>query len=378
MTLNSKERMRTALEGGKVDRMPIAMMLDGSYLCRAADCDPREHGFSDNEGRADIQVRFRERHPHNDLIVAWYGASRDVGTKKKLKREGDRFFLQDAATGEIEELPDPSAEINSGARKTSELSVANPVTCETDIGPVLGPVLTPEDVLESGRQDILCSLSEKIGDSAFLAFRPGELFPPAIEALGGFERAMETMSTDPDLVASVVRELALRKIPFIRAGAKYKPDAAVLTAFLEGTDMISPKLWRDAVLPGHKIMTEEAKKHGMKVLFWAMGGCLEHLESLIEIGIDGLIVEQSRCAYSCDPMQIREVVGDRLCIFGWTPELAMINDDRAEISRVVEEQMLSAGAAGPFGMSTTFLTDEVAPETVDFFCDEVVRISAGL
>ena len=105
--MTSKERMRIALEGGKPDRVPIAMMLDGSYLIRATGIDARIHGYADNEHRAGVQCLFHNRHPENDLIVAWYGGSRDFGTKEKLVRDGDRFLLEDMSTGKRTELPEP-------------------------------------------------------------------------------------------------------------------------------------------------------------------------------------------------------------------------------------------------------------------------------
>ena len=66
-------------------------------------------------------------------------------------------------------------------------------------------------------------------------------------------------------------------------------------------------------------------------------------------------------------------VGDDLCLTGWSYELDMIRDDRAAISRTVRHQIETAAQDGAFVYGTTYLTAEVAPETVDFMCAEILR-----
>ena len=45
------------------------------------------------------------------------------------------------------------------------------------------------------------------------------------------------------------------------------------------------------------------------------------------------------------------------------------------IAREVERQIHGAGADGAFVMGTTYMTSEVQLEAVDYFCQEVVRVS---
>jgi len=139
--------------------------------------------------------------------------------------------------------------------------------------------------------------------------------------------------------------------------------------------MISPKHWRELVLPGHRILTAEAQRFGLKVLLWFLGDCMPLLDDIVGLGVDALVVEQPRRGYSSDPGEIRRRVGHRLCVYGWSPELAMIKGDREAITRTVETHIRAAGLDGAFVMGSTYLTNEVSCETVDFFCNEVVRLS---
>ena len=371
--MTSKERMNTALAGGKADRVPIALIFDETYLCRAVGADLRELQHGNSSNRADLQRRLMQRHPLNDILICWDGTNRN--SVNKLERQGDRFFDVNVLTGERRAIPDPAERVLPDGPMTSEISVTNPIGSIEEIGGKIDPVLSVDEVVNSGWFDVLEELRQDFGDTKFITYRPGELFPPAVELLGGFETAMRLVVEQPDLVRAVIIALAERKVPYIEASSRFAPDGVLLTAFLEGTDMIAPNAWRELVMPGHRLMADAARKLGQKTLLWFLGGCMALLEDFVDLGIDALVVETSRCAYSCEPAEIRNVLGNRMCVFGWTPEYAMVSGNRKEITRVVEEQINNALLDGGFAMGTTFLTSHTSPETVDYFCDEVIRLT---
>ena len=372
--MTSKERMHRALAGDIVDRIPIALIQDETYLCRATGADVREMLYGNSSDRVRLQSLLMERHPYNDVLICWDGTARQPASE--LHRDGDTFFSIDFKTGSRTEIPNPKDKKLPEGPVTSEIAAEDPITSIHEIDDRLGPICTADEIVEAGWFDVVAPLVREFGGTKFVMYRPGELFPPAIEYLGGFERAMETVVTDPDLIRAVVLALARRKLPYIEASSSFKPDGVLLTAYLEGTDMIAPQAWRDLVAPGHRLMVEAAKRFGQKILLWFLGGCMELLEDFVDLDVDALVVETSRCGYTCDPGEIKSIIGDRMCVFGWTPEYAMVSDNREEISTVVEAQIRDAGGNGGFVMGTTFLTADTAPETVDFFCDEVVRLSA--
>jgi len=134
-------------------------------------------------------------------------------------------------------------------------------------------------------------------------------------------------------------------------------------------------VWRDVVLPGHQIQVAAAREHGLQVLFWFLGDCIPLLGDLLDLGIDGLVIEQGRRGYSSDPVEVRRMVGGDMCVYGWNWELDFVNDRRENITREVERQISGAGADGAFIMGTTYMTSEAKLEAVDHFCEEVVRVS---
>lgn len=366
--------MHLVLEGGKADRIPVALVTDSDYQCQAAGCDHREFRHGTNQERAEIQRRFWLRHQDNDCLLCWSGLSRRRARQHKLTREGNGYFLTDATTGEKSEVEAWQTAANPH-RGPSSSGNATPITCEQDIPTVMGPRPTAQQLLDAGVCDTLEALTDTLGDRAFLAFPAHGVFPGTVDYLGGFERAMEAVVAQPRLVAAVVEEIAWRCVARIQAAATFGPDAIWQSAYLEGADLISPAAWRELVLPGHRIMVREAKRLGLKVLFWFLGDCMPLLEDIVQLGVDALVVEQPRRGYSSDPGEIRRVVGQRLCVYGWSPELPMINGDKAAIARAVESQIRAAGLDGGFVMGSTYLTNEVACETVDYFASEVARLS---
>ena len=72
------------------------------------------------------------------------------------------------------------------------------------------------------------------------------------------------------------------------------------------------------------------------------------IEDLARAGFDMVILEQPRIGYKVDVGRMRKMVGNDLCISGWVPELAMINDDREIIEKCIYEQINAAGKDGAF------------------------------
>jgi len=123
------------------------------------------------------------------------------------------------------------------------------------------------------------------------------------------------------------------------------------------------------------MLTDAAHEHGLQVLFWFLGDCMPLLRDLADLGIDGLVLEQSRRAYSSDPARVRQEVGTAFCVYGWVWEMDLIRDNRESITREVETQIRAAGTDGGFVMGTPWMTSEVQLSAVDHLCREVLRVS---
>jgi len=376
--MTSQERMRIALNRGKPDRVPIAMVADFDFYCKAAGRPMWEFEYGDNASRAAIQRQAHLRFPDNDFVMCWTGLDNETIRSRRVVVEHGQPFVEWRETGErtpIRSRPTAADWSERGYGITSQSGWDQPVTSEADVERALGPVPSTEGLLRSGRYDPVPVLRRELGDQAYLAVAAHGIFPAALDILGGFEAGMLALRERPHLVRSLLEQLAHHRTPIMEAAARQGADGAWLGGYLEGADLISPQLWREVVLPGHCIQVEAARANRLQVLFWFLGDCMPLLPYLVDLGIDGLVIEQPRRGYSSDPTQVRRQVGKAFCVYGWTWELDIIHDRRESITREVEMQIRGAGLDGAFIMGTTYLTSEASLEALEHFCREVARVS---
>ncbi len=377
--MNSRERMRLAISGGKPDRIPIAMVADSDFYCKAAGRPLWDFEYGDNATRAQIQMQAHLRFPESDFIYAWTGVSHRAEASRRLVMEGDQPFVEWLETGERTRVePRPTAAHwgdRPGEGRTSQSGWETPVETEADVERVLGPVPSSQSLVEAGHYDPHRMLRDQLGDRAYLSVSAHAIFPATIDALGGFERGMITLHERPHLFRATLEQIALRRSVAIEAAAQQGVDGAWIGGYLEGADLVSPRLWREVALPGHRMQVERARQCGLQTLFWFLGDCVPLLPDLVELGIDALVIEQSRRGYSSDPVEVRRQVGKSLCVFGWNWELDFIQDRRDNITREVERQVGGAGRDGAFVMGTTYMTSEVSLGAVEHYCRETVRVS---
>ena len=377
--MTSRERMRLAISGGKPDRIPVAMVADSDFYCKAAGRPLWEFEYGDNAARAEIQKQAHLRFPESDFIYAWTGVSHGAAAARRLVIEGDQPYVEWLETGERTRIePRPTA-AHWGDRpsegRTSRSGWQEPVENEGDVARMLGPVPTAQSLVETGHYDTHRLLREQLGDRAYLSVAAHAIFPATIDALGGFERGMLTLYENPHLFRATLEQIALRRSVVIEAGAQQGVDGAWIGGYLEGADMISPKLWREVALPGHRMQVERARQCGLQTLFWFLGDCMPLLPDVVELGIDALVIEQDRRGYSSDPAEVRRQVGKSLCVFGWNWELDFIRGRRDRITQEVERQIHTAGRDGAFVMGTTYMTSEASLGAVEHYAREVVRVS---
>ncbi|MFH0963168.1 MAG: uroporphyrinogen decarboxylase family protein [Planctomycetota bacterium] len=373
--ISAKERVRAAIGAAGPDRVPIAVSADWAYVAKAAGMSIEEFIFGDNRVRAHATIRMFRRHAGIDILLCPVGVSEAFARSHRLRREGDRVLVTDENTGET--LPIAERYEMERSKSASSANVADrPISTRADIEEALGPLPTTEEVLARGIHDPESIIARELGDEAFLVRRAGHPTERLVYHLGGFNRTMEMIATNSDLVAEVfVRIAAQKAIENISTASDNGVDGVRITASMEGADMISPHHWRQIMLPGYRIMVERARAAGLSVLMWFLGDCMPLLRDLVELGIDGLWIEQPRRGSAADLREIRRTVGDAFCITGWTNDLEMIHDDRPAIARRVRDQIRHAGARGALIMSTSHLADDVSCETVDFWCRQALQCS---
>ena len=378
------------IRGLPVDRVPVVLFWNWDYLYKAAGLAPRErrfYGYLDDEIRCELVCAAFRRHQHNDLLTVlpnasgpeprWRWRRRPEGTWMVRDRDGSEFPVD--LSGDVPRIRYGSRDLDLPTTTTPS-SPPVPVRSRSDVGAAI-PIESRDELRRQGYFGLFEKAKRQLGSQAFGMIASFGVCPALVGHLSGsgtgnegaFESAMIRLLSEQPLVLALRDRIVERQLERMDRAAEAGADAVLLSSYYEGTDLISPAMWRLFSKPGVAALTERAHHHGMLVWNWFLGDCLPLLEDLAETGIDVLMLEQERRGYRSDPVEIRRRVGDALCVTGWTHELDVIRDRREAITARTAAQ-LEAARTGRYLAGSTYLTEEAPLATVEFYCREVVRL----
>jgi uroporphyrinogen decarboxylase len=157
------------------------------------------------------------------------------------------------------------------------------------------------------------------GEYALVGGSWGATFGDAYRILG-MEHFFESLIEAPD----VVREVISRVERFYMDVNEriWNAAAGMIDIYYFGNDLgsqlgllMSPAMIRDFLLPSFRRLSEQARSHGLKVMFHSCGAVSEVIPMLIEIGIDILDPIQT-AARGMNPLQLKAQYGDNMTFHG--------------------------------------------------------------
>jgi uroporphyrinogen decarboxylase len=194
--------------------------------------------------------------------------------------------------------------------------------------------------------------------------------------LRGFERMLCDFRAAPDLAHEIldrVTDFFVEHYGRVLSAARGEIDLA-FTADDIGTQqglLMSPKLWREFLLPRHRRLNARIHECGAKVIYHSDGAVMDAVPGLIEMGIDVLQALQFDAA-GMDPALLKERYGDRLCFEGGvsvqkTLPFGTTDDVRREVRRL--KATLGAGGGYILGPSHAIQAG-TPPENIAAMFDE--------
>ena len=153
----------------------------------------------------------------------------------------------------------------------------------------------------------------EMGDTHFVMLLCGDVAFPGFGATE--EEFWMNLLLEPEIcqkIAELQGKQLLRQIPLF---AQLGVDGIMPCGDLgSSTGMLaSPQIYRDMVYPWNKAMADEAHRHGLKILKHCCGHTWPVIEELAEIydAYEGI-----QASAGMDIRQLKERVGDRLCLWG--------------------------------------------------------------
>ena len=219
--------------------------------------------------------------------------------------------------------PDIAREQISESRYRNEYGVVLQKTEEEYAVPVEGPIKTMEDLqnyqapdpLAPGRFDSLKRLVSLYKGKLAIGVHLNDVFSIP-RALLGYEGFLMSLAAEPELAQGVIDLSVELNLAYVKECARYGADFVMTGDDYASTEgpLMSPKTFRELMLPGAKKVFAGFKEAGMMTIKHTDGNIEPLLDMIVEIGMD--------CLDPIDPIagldigDMKQRYGDRFAMKG--------------------------------------------------------------
>lgn len=186
----------------------------------------------------------------------------------------------------------------------------------------------------------------------------------------GMETALVNMMTDPDLFVAIIKKITDF---YLQANdIFYRATKGKLHAVLIGNDfgsqtglMLSPSLIREYVLEGTRMLVQQAKSYGLKVIHHSCGSIRQIIPDLIEAGVDAIHPIQALAA-GMDPYSLKKDFGDKVSFCGGVDAQQLLVNGTPD---QIREKVLELKKIFPTGLiispSHEAVLPDIKPENIE-------------
>jgi uroporphyrinogen decarboxylase len=151
----------------------------------------------------------------------------------------------------------------------------------------------------------------------------------------------------PDSLHYALRVILEKRLKFVQMLEGMPIDLIEVGGGAGSNTVISPRMFREFLLPYDRIQNEALHAVGMRVVYHLCGGLMKMLDMVVETGADGLeTMTPPSMGGDCDLAEATRRVGDKLFFIGGFDQNAGFEQGTPE---TVRQQVLALHAARPQG-----------------------------
>ena len=165
--------------------------------------------------------------------------------------------------------------------------------------------------------------------------------------LCGMQNLMILTMQQPSFVADLLEMIHVWNKQRMEVVLSAPVDLYIRRAWYEGCDFVTPRFYREAILPRLKAEVDLAHEHGAKFGYICSSGTKPMLDFHLEAGIDVLIGVDPVQDTRMDLALLKERVGDRMCLWGGVSGAVTVEMGTEEEVRLAVRQAIEA--LGPTG-----------------------------
>ncbi|MHC4443750.1 MAG: uroporphyrinogen decarboxylase family protein [Planctomycetota bacterium] len=344
--MTSKERMMTALNKGKPDRLPVTIhQWQQFYLDEYLGGVDQLEAFEMFGMDAAVQE-------FADFGQYWYPGSDYAGHSTSEWRDEAKIVKDDVDDFIIHHtINTPEGVLTyktSGNRQTTWLT-EYPIKHDEDINAIKYipvPTLDPKPFNE---------LYDKVGDKGILrGFVWDQNCPwPLANILMPAQQLIMATFDKPDWVHELLGILLAKQLRFIESMKGAKFDLVETGGGPSSSSVISPKLHEEFSLPYDRQIHDALHSLGFKTAYHTCGGTKGIEELIVTNGTDASETLPTRSiGTNQDPWEFKEVVGDRLALIGGMDQFNVLGTgSREDIRNMVFKLFKTVGYEGGYILS---------------------------
>ena len=353
MSMNSIERMTNVLNFKPVDQTPVAVSPWGATVQRWI----KEGHIAEGENVAE--------HFGQDLCSGgWLNTTADLDFVPETLEETDETILQRDGNGAVLRRH----KLHDSTPEHVDFSVKDRAGWEEKIKPFLIDFDRRRIPFENYR-DTKRFATEKERFFCWGGVAPFEQMHP----ICGHEYMLMGMALDPDWVKDMVQTLSTLTIKHLEVlfAEEGKPDGFFFYEDMgfKNRPFMSPAMYEEILLPGHKLLFDYAHSLGCKVIVHSCGYVEPLVPGLIEAGMNCLQAMEVKAGMDLPTLFQR--FGDKISFYGGVDVRCLISNDRAAIDEEMDKKILPVvkGGGGYILHSDHSEPPEVDYETMMYFVE---------
>lgn len=300
--MNSRERMARAMHHQTPDRVPVMCQLALGHYFLYSGLTPHDIWFT-SEGFAEALVRMQRRYRFDGLLINLPGRPPGFLNHVKSSEENADGEWLALDTGDRVFFPwddNPHLHAAEGSALRADFATIDPDDLSSIDGlkgyvwntyhvPWLDGKQTPGPLAEVPDYfyATIDAVRARVGDEVSVH---GEVFSPLTHymELFGYEQALMTFIQDPAKVHAVLDRLSVASVTWAVAQARRGVDAVLISSAFVGGPFLSPRMYRDFVVPYEKRVTDAVKAEGVPVYTHTCGSIGDRLDLMLATGTEGV------------------------------------------------------------------------------------------